>query len=85
MKKKATRAEKIYMSKVADLGCIACSYLGFEGTQAEIHHIATGGKGRRASNYDVIPLCPHHHRTGGHGEAIHAGRETSFCRKRKTR
>jgi hypothetical protein len=27
----------------------------------------------RASHYDVIPLCPKHHRTGGYGVAIHAG------------
>ena len=31
--------------------------------------------GQRASDLDTIPLCPHHHRTGGYGTAIHAGRK----------
>ena len=31
---------------------------------------------QRASNYLVIPLCPSHHTDGGHGVAVHAGRET---------
>ena len=44
---------------------------------AEVHHILTGvGMGQRASNYETIPLCPRHHRTGGHGIAIHAGKRT---------
>lgn len=32
--------------------------------------------GRRASHYDTIPLCARHHRTGGHGVAVHAGTRT---------
>ena len=31
---------------------------------------------RKADQFDVIPLCPLHHRNGNHGEAIHAGRRT---------
>lgn len=73
-KKSATKAEKKHMDKVQQLGCIACQKIGFFGTPAEIHHIRTGiGKGQRASNYQVLPLCPHHHRHGGHGEAFHSG------------
>jgi hypothetical protein len=30
--------------------------------------------GKRASNFDVIPLCHIHHRTGGYGVAVHAGK-----------
>lgn len=46
-------------------------------TPAEIHHIRTGqGVGQRADNFNVIPLCPIHHRQGGHGIAIHAGRQS---------
>jgi hypothetical protein len=44
--------------------------MGYEGTPAELHHPRAGtGAGRRASHYDVIPLCPEHHRgkTGLHG------------------
>jgi hypothetical protein len=68
------KAEKQHLDKVQQLGCIACQKIGYFGTPAEIHHIRTGiGKGQRASNYQVIPLCPHHHRNGGYGEAFHAG------------
>lgn len=71
------KAEKQHLDKVQQLGCIACQKIGYFGTPAEIHHIRTGiGKGQRASNYQVIPLCPHHHRNGGHGEAFHAGPKT---------
>jgi hypothetical protein len=49
------------MSKVAELGCIACIKLGFEDTPAEIHHVKRFGNKR--DNLKVIPLCPHHHRT----------------------
>lgn len=51
------------MRKVADLGCIACRKLGYEDTPAELHHVKKGTMGKKASNYEVIPLCPHHHRT----------------------
>ena len=51
------------MRKVADLGCIACRNLGYEDTPAELHHVKKGTMGKKASNYEVIPLCPHHHRT----------------------
>lgn len=74
-KRRPTRLEKIYMSVVASLGCIACRLEGYKDSPAEIHHVSTGGKSQRASHYDVIPLCPAHHRTGGYGVAIHAGRQ----------
>ena len=62
--------EKKYLSRVAELGCYVCRRIGYDGTPAEIHHKRTGmGKGQRASNYDVLPLCPEHHRgnSGIHG------------------
>ncbi len=66
--------EKRYLSMVQDYGCIVCRRLGFLDTPAEIHHVRFSvGASQRASNYDVLPLCPHHHRTGGYGEAFHAG------------
>jgi hypothetical protein len=72
-----TKAEKAHLSAVAALGCIACYNMGIEDCPAEIHHIRTGiGKGQRASHFQAIPLCPAHHRTGGHGVAIHAGQKT---------
>jgi len=58
------------MSAVAELGCSVCRRMGYPGTPAELHHPRSGvGVGRRSSNWDVIPLCPEHHRgnTGVHG------------------
>lgn len=64
------------MNRVANLGCICCHLMGFPDTPAEIHHIRTGqGMSQRASNYDVIPLCHTHHRTGDYGTAIHKGQK----------
>lgn len=64
-----TKDEKAHLSAVAELGCIVCRRLGFEGTPAELHHIRAGQGWGRSSHYDTIPLCPEHHRgnTGVHG------------------
>jgi hypothetical protein len=65
-----TLAEKKHMGRVAELGCAVCRRMGYEGTPAELHHLRAGtGAGRRSSHFDVIPLCPEHHRgaTGLHG------------------
>ena len=65
-----TIAEKKHMGRVADLGCAVCRRMGYPGTPAELHHRRAGvGAARRSSNYEVIPLCPEHHRgnTGVHG------------------
>ena len=65
-----TKAEKQYMGKVAEIGCILCKHLNLGETPAELHHPRTGtGAGRRASNMDVLPLCFLHHRgnMGLHG------------------
>lgn len=76
-KKRPKRAEREHMARVANMGCIACYNLGYDDTPAEIHHITTGvGMGQRASNYQVLPLCPMHHRQGGPGIAIHAGKQS---------
>jgi len=37
------------MRKVAELGCIACKKLGYEGTPAELHHIPSGAMGSKWS------------------------------------
>lgn len=72
-----TKAEQSHMDKVARLGCCVCRNLGDGPTPAELHHIREGqGGAMRASNYEVIPLCPWHHRLGGHGNALHAGQKT---------
>ncbi|ECG8601162.1 DUF968 domain-containing protein [Salmonella enterica subsp. salamae] len=72
-----TKVDRIWLSRVAALGCIVCKNLGFGETPAEIHHVRTGqGAGQRADHRKTIPLCHQHHRVGGHGVAIHAGKKT---------
>lgn len=72
----ATKAEKEWMNRVSEIGCIVCLNEYGEGSPAEMHHVNAHGMGLRSDNYSVIPLCPAHHRTGGHGVAVHAGKET---------
>ena len=67
--------EKAHIKKVVELGCIVCLNRGFN-SQAEVHHISSGGMGLRSSNFKIIGLCGDHHRTGGYGVAIHEGKET---------
>jgi len=77
MSKSKTKAEKNHLERVVALGCIVCKSLGYEDIPAEIHHCSKGtGLAVRADNYHVIPLCALHHRLGGYGVAIHAGRKT---------
>ena len=58
-----TQDEKRYMADAASLGCIVCRMSWYGHTPAELHHPRSGqGMSQRASNRDVIPLCPAHHR-----------------------
>lgn len=62
-----TNDEKRHLSRVAELGCIACYLQGTPGTPAEVHHPRSGtGAGRKASHFDAIGLCPAHHRGTDH-------------------
>ena len=66
----STAAEKRHMAAVSALGCCVCRRSGYGATPAHVHHIRTGiGMGRRASDFETIPLCPEHHQgnTGIHG------------------
>lgn len=77
MSRSKNKSEKHHLSRAAGLGCIVCKNLNLGETPAEIHHIRTGqGVGQRADNFKVIPLFPIHHCQGGHGVAIHAGRQS---------
>lgn len=69
------KSETEHINKVLQLGCVACKKLGHYTPQCEVHHIGNGAMGKRASNYEVIPLCAMHHRLGGYGVAVHAGRK----------
>lgn len=63
-----SKKEKDYMDKVQQLGCIVCANRGFPDVPAEIHH--TRGKTVKDAHLYVLPLCPSHHRFGGHIEPI---------------
>ena len=77
-KKRPTIAERKWMQQVADYGCIACQIDGVV-KPAEIHHIRKHtGMGLRPSNFDVLPLCASHHRTGK--ISVHLGKE-AFIKK----
>lgn len=76
MAKSATKAEREHMGRVAEMGCIVCVNLGHGETPATIHHIGNGTMAKRASNYEVIPLCHEHHQGGNIGIAVHSGRKS---------
>lgn len=70
-----TKIEKEHMSKVASLGCLICNKMGFPDSPCELHHIKNlTGMGKKASSFEVIPLCPRHHRQGV--EAYHYSPKT---------
>ena len=69
MKKK----DKIRFDKLKQIGCIACAKYGKE-SEPVIHHIRNHtGLGLRPSHYNIIPLCPVHHRTGK--ISVHLGKQ----------
>jgi len=61
-----TKAEKAYMGRVAELGCMICKMLGIEDSPAELHHLFDSSS---RSNWLIAPVCPAHHRgpRGFHG------------------
>jgi len=63
-KKSKTKAEKEYLNKVSNFGCVICKkFYGVEDPlPANCHHIRSNvGMGQKSSHYDVIPLCWEHH------------------------
>ena len=73
-KKPPNKAEDAHIKKVLSMGCIVCVNLEYGETPAVPHHIGNGATGMKASNYEIIPLCPEHHTQGGYGVAVHQGR-----------
>ena len=64
-----TKHMKEHMQKMADFGCVICHKMGFPKSPCQLHHIKDHrGMGKKASNYEVIGLCPEHHtgKTGYH-------------------
>ena len=84
-----SKAEKLWLSDVASLGCVACRNHGYGETPAELHHVRDGqGAAQRASDFEVIPLCPPHHRGTAHPEipSIHLDKvrfEQEFGKERE--
>ena len=73
--KSATKVEREWMTRIADLGCVACRQDGIEDTPANVHHICQGM--RRLGHLFTIPLCPEHHKSDGrHVPSIHNQRRT---------
>ena len=65
MVRSKTKAERIHMDKVANLGCLVCRKEGNLYSPAELHHIrdvTLTGLGQRAKHTEIIPLCVAHHR-----------------------
>lgn len=71
---KPTTEELQFIIKVKALGCQICFMETGEYRYAEFHHIRRLGSVK--DHRRGIPLCPKHHRTGGYGVAIHAGKRT---------
>jgi len=67
MNNNPTKAQRERWGRIAALGCIICE------RPAEIHHCLITAGCRKHHDF-VINLCPEHHRSGGYGVAIHAGR-----------
>ncbi|CAI1770997.1 Uncharacterised protein [Serratia quinivorans] len=69
------KADREYLNKLAELGCVACFIqAGVWGTPGEIHHTRAGqGMSQRSAHKKAICLCVGHHRGGVKGKhAIHA-------------
>jgi len=67
-----TKAEKEWMNRISELGCIVCRNEFSIYSPACIHHI--DGKTKEGTHFKTLPLCPGHHQHGGYGVALHAGR-----------
>lgn len=70
------KAENDHIARVVGMGCIVCVNLEYGETPAVPHHIGNSSMGMKSTNYEVIPLCPHHHNQGPVGESVHSGRES---------
>jgi hypothetical protein len=63
-----THAERVWMDRITQLGCIVCWLSEGMTTPAEVHHMLSGG--RRLGHLSTIPLCYLHHRSGRNDEEV---------------
>lgn len=69
-----TKAETEHVNRVVGLGCVVCRlHFGITDSPAEVMHLDGTGLALKTSWFEVLPMCPRHHRTGGYGIAYHAG------------
>jgi hypothetical protein len=61
MKRSSTAAERRYMARAKELGCMLCRHLGYGETEAQIHHARLFVGWGRDGHFNVIPLCFEHH------------------------
>lgn len=68
-----TPAEKYHKACIKAMPCIACRVMGMVNPRrSDPHHIKEGqGLSVKASEFEMIPLCPRHHTIGKKGEAYH--------------
>lgn len=57
-----TKAEKEFWSRIAALGCVACSKDGLINLSVSIHHI--DGRTKPGAHMRVLALCYQHHQSG---------------------
>lgn len=57
-----TKSEKLFWSKAAAYGCIACKKDGINNSEVSIHHI--DGRTKPGAHSKILPLCAGHHQDG---------------------
>jgi Recombination enhancement, RecA-dependent nuclease len=62
----ANKAEKLWMNRIVDLGCIVCQNEFNVFSPASVHHL--DGKTKEGSHLLTIPLCFNHHQSGFNDE-----------------
>lgn len=84
---KPTKEEKLHMAKVALLPCYVWANHPDKrkkcGGRKEVHHKTGAGMGKRASHFDVMPLCFNHHSAQTplpFGGSIHKGTKSFEAR-----
>lgn len=61
-----TVAERVWMDRITQIGCIVCWLQGYPKTPGAVHHLLRGG--RRIGHLDTICLCdPGHHQNAPAG------------------
>jgi len=70
--RKPNKAEREWLDKICESGCCVCANEFAIYSPAEPHHM--DGCRKPDCHFKTIPLCPNHHRNGGYGVALHAGR-----------